>query len=292
MTLTYPITPRPKRIAAAFPGERGAYAELALKKAIPGVKTIPRRDFKHAFEALDSKESKLALVPVENSTEGTVNHVYDLLLKHSVVALAEVFVNIHHSLIINPETDPAHIRRVYSHPQALAQSRGYIDTMGYEAVQHHNTAAAVKMIKEKRILDGAAIASEEAARIYGMRIVATSIEDKKDNITRFLIITPQEYEAEMRELVNGRKDHKTSMVVGLHHESGALHTILGAIAQAGVNMTSINSRPTKEKPWEYVFHIDFEGDAKEPHIRDMLEQLTKMSAFLRVIGSYSTIYQD
>ncbi|MBN1170534.1 prephenate dehydratase [Candidatus Micrarchaeota archaeon] len=275
------------RIRAAFPGEHGAYSELALKKAIKRAETVACPHFADTFAAVAKGRVDCGLVPVENSTEGSVNQVYDLLLQHEVIALAEVFVNIHHMLIANPGTTIEDVKRVYSHPQALAQCREYLASRGLEAVQSYNTAGAVKTLKEKKLLDSAAIASEEAAEIYGMKILARKIEDKTDNCTRFLIIAKQEMEGRIREMLGRNGKYKTSLVFGLPHAPGALHTVLAEFAKSGANLTRIDSRPTKEKPWEYVFHVDFEGSTSDPAIGKMLERVQEKTAFLKVVGCYS-----
>lgn len=281
-----------KKIIAVYPGERGSFAEIALKNAVPFAEIRSRKSFIDTFHAINCQDARIALVPVENSNGGSVDQVYDLIAENHIVAIAEVYARIHHNLIINPQSSISDIKRVYSHPQALAQCREYLTRNGYEAVEYGNTAASVKMIKDRELYDSAAIASEEAASIFEMTIAERNIQDREDNITRFLIICKEGQDKELRGLFNGKKEHKTSLLIGLHHEPGALYQVLGIFASSGANLTRINSRPTRQNPWEYVFHIDFIGDCETPEISKMLDQVREKASFLKVIGSYSTIYGE
>ena len=300
-----------KTIKAAFPGVHGAYSEVALRKAFRKVEergrkveTVPRPQFKDAFIAVEEGKVDCGIVPIENSTEGSVNAVYDLFMKHGAIAIAEVFVNIHHMLVANPGTKVEEVTRVYSHPQALGQCRDFLSSRRLDAIQATNTAGAVKMIKEEGWKDAAAIAGEEAAKLYGMDILGRNIEDRGGNCTRFLIITRADNTRQMREelgfhaLTNGGAEsskngkYKTSLVFGLHHTVGALHTVLEKFAKYGANLTQINSRPTRERQWEYVFHVDFEGHIEDPKYAQMLVDILQATAFLKVIGSYGVVYSE
>ncbi len=279
---------------AAYQGVPGAFSELALKRAFPGVKTTACEQFSDAFQIVASGQAYSALLPVENSTEGSVSGVYDLLLKHDVVAIAEVVMKVRHMLIANPGTALGDVTRVYSHPQALAQCRDYIERNGYEAVEHRNTAGAVKMLRERRLIDAAAIASENAAALYGMRILERGIEDVKSNCTRFLLIARRGEEGYVRKAMGIARSGpcKTSIIFGLPHEPGSLCGVLREFERRGVNLTKIDSRPTKEKPWEYVFHVDFEGDAGARRIREMIGEIRRITSFLRVVGCYRVVYSE
>jgi len=279
---------------AAYAGVPGAYSHIALTRAFPSAKATAYPKFSDAFQIVSSGKAHCALLPVENSIEGSVMEVHDLLLQHDVVALAEVFLAIRHMLIANPGTTMDQIKKVYSHWQALAQCRDYITARGYEAIEYGNTAAAVEMLKAKGMNDAAAIASEDAATRYGMPILERGIEDQKGNCTRFLLIARTEEEEDVRRMmrINGSGPCKTSLVLGLNHEPGALYKMLGEFAERGINLTKINSRPTREKPWEYVFHVDFEGDRKTGVVRNALEAVGHLTTFLKVVGSYRVAYDE
>jgi chorismate mutase/prephenate dehydratase len=270
------------KLLVAFQGEAGAYSELAVKRVLPNAEACPKAQFEDVFDSLESGEVDCALVPVENSTEGSVSQVYDLLLQRDVAAVAEVFMRIEHMLISNQ--DAGRIKDVYSHPQALAQCRGYIMKHRLNPLPFHDTAAAVRMLKEKKLKDAAAIASENSAMMHGMRILARGIEDNKNNRTRFLLVVRKGEESIVK--LPKSKKRKTSLIFGLPHVPGSLHSVLGEIAKERINLTKIESRPTKKTPWEYIFHVDFEGDVNDAKVKKLLERIRKRTTFMKVVGCY------
>ncbi|NYZ79028.1 prephenate dehydratase [Candidatus Micrarchaeota archaeon] len=272
------------KLQVAFQGEPGAYSESAIKKILPNAGACPKTQFEDVFDSLESDDADCALVPVENCTEGSVNQVYDLLLQRNVSAIAEVFMRIEHMLIANPEAE--RMEGIYSHPQALAQCHGFITRNKLTPRPFHDTAAAVKMLKEKRVMDAAAIASESAAAMHGMKIVARSIEDNKNNYTRFLLVARKGDETAIAKLLPKSKKYKISLIFGLPHAPGSLHSVLGEIAKEGINLTKIESRPTKKTPWEYTFHVDFEADIKDAKVKRLLERVRRRTTFMKVVGCY------
>ncbi len=263
----------------AFQGEKGAYSEEAVIQFFgEEVETVPCRDLPTVFSSVESGRVDYGVVPVENSIEGSVNETYDLLLTTGLKVSGEIYLEIHHSLLAHPEADPRKIRRVYSHPQALAQCRVYLLSRGYEAVPSYDTAGAAKMIMEERVLDAAAIASERTAKLYGLKVIERNIEDYGRNYTRFLVIGDKDAEP--------TGNDKTSIIFSLPHTPGSLYHALEEFASRMINLTKIESRPTKHRPFEYYFFVDFEGHRLEERVREALEGLLGKSTFLKVLGSY------
>ncbi len=264
-----------------FQGEHGAYSEMAVKKAFPKAEAVPCASFYDAFGALENGEVEALLMPVENSTEGSVTPVYDLLAKTKFNAFKEVFLRIEHCLITNPKNRIEDIKDVYSHPQALGQCREFLKKSKYREIAYYDTAGAVKMIMESGRKDAAAIASEAAAGYYGMKIIEKNIEDNPNNITRFLALGK-----DMKTEFKKENRYKTSIIFSIKHEPGTLFRIVKAFAERNINMTKIESRPTKKTAWEYLFFVDFEGHCEDKNIVEALEEIEKNSFFVNVVGSY------
>lgn len=264
----------------AFQGERGAYSELAAMHFFPSSTPIPVRSFQEVIETLLSGLSDYAVVPIENSIEGSVNEVYDLLLQPNLYIIGETYQRIHHCLIAIEGNDLHSLREVYSHPQALAQCRHYITERRLSPVPVYDTAGAVKMIKESQNKRAAAIASKRAAEIYGMEILDTGIEDRKNNFTRFYVLSTQPADTDPS------GNDGTSIIFSVKHEPGSLVNILSEFAIRGINLTKIESRPTKETPWEYNFFTDFEGHIRDAKVKDVLKVIQPKTTFVKVLGSY------
>lgn len=267
----------------AFQGERGAYGEMATLQYFPDAKLVPLKSFQDVFDAANSNEVEYIVVPVENSIEGSINEIYDILLKAKMSVMGEVYQRVIHCLITNRNMKA--IRHVYSHPQALAQCRGYLQKKGLKPVPTYDTAGAVKMIKENKMLDSAAIASKRAAELYDMQILDEAIEDRRNNYTRFLVLSPKKNKK------GGKGDlhdsaHKTSIIFSVRHVPGALFGILGEFAKRKINLTKIESRPTKETPWEYNFYVDFEGHFQNKAVHEALMSIKPKTSYMKILGSY------
>jgi prephenate dehydratase len=262
----------------AFQGEPGAYGEIAALDYFPKAKLLPAKSFQTVFEMLESGKADFAVVPIENSIEGSINETYDLLLKTSMVVYGEIYQRIRHCLIANPGTSNSEIRSVYSHPQALAQCRAYLQKKGLEPIPTYDTAGAVKLVKQEKMIQAAAIASKRAANLYGMRILEESIEDKKNNYTRFLILS------NVQSKPTGHDG--TSIIFSVRHTPGALYGILEEFAKRRINLTKIESRPTKEVPWEYNFYVDFEGHSHDKEIKELIKAVKKKTLYIKILGSY------
>ena len=263
----------------AFQGELGAYSEEAASHFFqPPIQLKPCESLDDVFKVVEQEEVEFGVVPIENSLEGSISRVYDLLLDSSLRVCGEIELRVIHCLIASPETQPDSIKRVYSHPQALGQCRGFLKHLGCELVPTYDTAGSAKMIKEQGIRDGAAIASARAAEIYGMKIIATEIEDNPNNFTRFFILSKQDSPPSGND--------KTSIVFSAKDKPGALYDSLKVFSQRNINLTKIESRPTRQKPWEYNFYLDFEGHREGKIAREALNNLDKISLFVKVLGSY------
>ena len=265
--------------AVAFQGERGAYSESAVYQFFGADTEVkPCREFREVFESVKRLETEFGVVPVENSLEGSVTQNYDLFLKYNLKVCGEVIVKVEHCLISNPGTSLEAIKTVYSHPQALAQCRTFLEQFGRELIPTYDTAGSVKMLKEKGLKDAAAVASERAAKLYGMKVLARDIADNHENYTRFFVLSNED------STVTGKD--KTSIIFSAAHAPGSLYHALGEFAKREINLTKIESRPTKQTPWEYNFYLDFEGHRTEKRCAEALKALEKYAAFIKILGSY------
>ncbi len=263
----------------AFQGERGAYSESAVFQFFGADTNVkPCQDFKDVFDSVCAQDTRFGVVPVENSLEGSVTQNYDLFLRYDLKVCGEVVVKVEHYLIANPGTALEDIKTVYSHPQALAQCRSFLEDFRRELIPTYDTAGSVKMIKEKGLRNAAAIASERAAKIYGMHILANDIADNPENYTRFFVLSAEDSAPTGKD--------KTSIIFSAKHEPGSLYHALGEFAKRNINLTKIESRPTKKTAWEYNFYLDFEGHRTEPRCREALLSLEKYAIFVKVLGSY------
>jgi prephenate dehydratase len=261
----------------AFQGEPGAYSEMAIIQYFRNSRLVPMKSLQDVFNGLKHGHVDFGVVPIENSIEGSVNETYDLLLDTNFVVSGEIYLRVRHCLIVN-KSGGSNIQSVYSHPQALAQCRRYLQGRKLATIATYDTAGAVKMIKQKKNMKEAAIASRRAAELYDMEILEEGIEDNKNNFTRFLIMS------KIRTKSTGHDG--TSMIFSVKHIPGALYNILQEFASRNINLTKIESRPTKEKPWEYNFYVDFEGHIDNEIINVAVESIKKKAAFIKILGSY------
>lgn len=268
----------------AFQGERGAYSEAAaLKHFGAATETVPCESFDALFAAVESGACERGLAPIENSVAGSIHRNYDLLLQHSLHIVGEHHLRVRHCLIGLPGVALAEIRKVISHPQALAQCEHYLRSLPHvRAEVAYDTAGSVKLVKEAGARQVAAIASRRAAQVYGMSILAEGIEDDPANFTRFLAIAPQPVSLE--DTPPG--EAKTSIVFTLKNAPGSLFKALSVFALRDLDLTKIESRPLVGKVWEYLFYVDFVGSVAEMPVKRALEHLAEYALMLRVLGSY------
>ncbi len=266
-------------IEVAFQGQAGAYSqEAAFSFFGASVQTRPCETLDEVFKLVQDGGLPYGIVPVENSQEGSISRSYDLLLDSEVMVCGEAQIRVSHCLLANHGTTPGGLKKVYSHPQALAQCQAYLRRLGCELIPSYDTAGSARMIKDKQLMDSAAVASARAARIYDMNILAREIEDNPRNTTRFFVLGKQDSPPTGHD--------KTSIVFLLKHRPGTLHEALGEFSGRGINLTKIESRPTRQKPWEYNFYLDFEGHRTDAAIQETLGRLEDISLFLKVLGSY------
>lgn len=268
-----------KRVKVAFQGEPGAYSENAVYDFFgSSVQPVPCKMFSDVFESVEFGKTDFSAVPIENSIEGSVNQVYDLFLDHNVKVCGETVLRIINCLIANPGAKISSIKVIYSHPQALAQCRNFLERLGCELIPTYDTAGSVKLIKEKKLIDAAAVAGQRAAEIYEMKILVKDIADNKNNYTRFFILSNED--------TPPSGNDKTSIIFATKHVPGALYKVLEEFAMRRINLTKIESRPTKKKPWEYNFYLDFEGHRNETKCLEALEGLEAKARFVKILGSY------
>jgi chorismate mutase/prephenate dehydratase len=282
-------TTKNRRIHVAFQGERGAYSEEAVltyfqQTAKQEITVKPCRTLYDTFEALEQHKVDYAVVPVENSLEGSVNETYDLLLNSPLKVCGEIHLRIRHSLIARPDATLNTVKTVYSHPQALAQCRNYLRKLGVKSAAAYDTAGSVKNLKRRKTNTIAAIASKRAAEIYNMKILAEGIEDNPNNYTRFFTLCFNDAEP--------TGSDKTSIVFSAKHVPGALYKALKEFADRNINLTKIESRPTRQKLWEYNFYLDFEGHREDPKCSQALNALSQKQMLTKILGSYPKAKQQ
>jgi len=261
----------------SFQGERGAYSEAAAKSFFnKDVKTIPLTTFAEILKNTSKNITEYSILPVENSLEGSVGESYDLLYSTDLNATGEIYYRIEHCLIGFGKMEE--IDTVYSHPQALGQCRKFIENKNMKTIPTYDRAGSIKIIKELNEKKCACIASKEAASIYNMPIIAENIANNLNNYTRFLILSK-------KESLESDND-KTSIIFSIKHEPGSLYRIIENFNKNNVNLTKIESRPTKTNTWEYNFYVDFEGHQKNTKILEMLNKIKEETLFIKILGSY------
>ncbi|HPG39989.1 MAG TPA: prephenate dehydratase [bacterium] len=264
----------------AFQGARYAFSEIAAKQFFGATITcIPCKSFDNVFETVVNNQADFGIVPVENSLTGSIHRNYDLLLEHELLIVGEVRLRVEQHLIANPGITLDEIRTVYSHPQALEQCRLFLASLpNVEPVASYDTAGSVKMIRDNKIMNAAAIASRLAADTYQMQIIKEVIEDIPENFTRFLILAVADKKL-------GPAD-KTSIVFSMKNIPGALFKALSVFALRDIDLLKIESRPLRGKPWEYIFYLDFAGNMQQEGPQNAIRHLKEMTNLLKVLGSY------
>ncbi len=266
-------------VKVAFQGERGAFSEdAAIKFFGEGIDFLPCVHLEDVFQAVAEDNVSFGVVPVENSQAGSINETYDLLLTYPLNIFAEVVLRISHCLMALPGEKLADIKTIYSHPQALAQCEEFLTKLKVEIMPSYDTAGSAKMIKENQWKGFAAIASKRAADIYGLEVLMPQIETNINNYTRFFAISKQKAEP--------AEKNKTSLVFSVRHIPGALYKALGIFATRNINLTKLESRPSRSKPWEYVFYVDFEGHLDGDIYREAIRELRREATFVKILGSY------
>jgi prephenate dehydratase len=273
-----------RSLRTGIQGELGAFSQQAARQLLGAkVQVVPYPTFESVFNALHAGKIASAVIPIENTLAGSVHENYDHLLHFDVRIAAETNVRIVHNLIVPPGVRFRDLRKVYSHPVALNQClKFFVRFPRLEPVPSYDTAGSVKMVMEKPEPGAAAIASDVAAAIYGGTVLKRSIEDDRRNFTRFFLLYPS------RKLPRPPRARawKTSLVFTTRNVPGALFRGLSAFALRDLNLTKIESRPLRGKPWEYLFYLDLLGRESEPEVQNALRHLGEIADFLRVLGTY------
>ena len=263
----------------AFQGEEGSFTEEAIiKQFSDNCEKIACKELSEVFKKVENNECDYAVIPIENSIEGTITESYDLLLESKLKICNEINLRIKHYLLANKKIALNKIKNIYSHTQAFGQCKKFLNRLNAKKIPVYNTAASVKLLKEKKLVDSAAICGIRAANLYNMEILAERIEDQDNNSTRFFVLSVNDSE------ITGQD--KTSIIFSTKHESGALYQILRILYENNINLTKIESRPTKLKPWEYYFYLDFEDHRLKKNIINSLNKIKENTVFMKIIGSY------
>ncbi len=279
-----------KKLRVAFQGELGAFSQQAIQQFY-GRNAEPTacQRFDQVFAALARGEVDAAALPIENTLHGSVHENYDLLLKHDLAIVAETNVRIVHNLMVRPDANFRHLRRVASHPVALNQCLDFFAKYKQlEKVVYYDTAGSVKRLMAEGSREEGAIASELAAHIYGAKIIKKSIEDDRRNFTRFFLLERASHPIP-RPRVSGKKEWKTSIVFTTRNIPGSLFRTLGVFALRDLSLAKIESRPLRGKPWEYLFYVDLLASGDDPRLEKALGHLAELSDFQRVLGTYFAV---
>jgi prephenate dehydratase len=266
-------------IKVAFQGVDGAYSDEAVRDYFgPEVDTLPCRTLEEMFPAVENGRADYALLPVESAVAGSVAGAYELLLQRDLRINAEVILRVRHMLMANEGTELATVRRVRSHPQALAQCQRYLGRHNLTPEPTFDTAGSARELAAHPESDVAVIASALAAELYGLEILDRSIEDFHFNYTRFFLLGMDDPPRAQRT--------KTSVVFSTRHRPGALYKCMGEFASRGINLTKIESRPRLNQPWRYTMYLDFEGHCQDVAVEAALIGLLRHASFVKLLGSY------
>lgn len=279
------MTDTKQDLVVGYQGTEGAYSELAARRHFADagrpVRCLGYHSFREMLEALKAGAIDYAVLPIENSIAGSINESYDLLAKMGLFLVGEEFQPIAHCLIGAEDVPVSDIRRVYSHPVALAQCGEFLETLEDCHVEAFvDTAMAVEKVKRDGDPAQAAIASEQAAKLHGLPVLRRGIADHPENYTRMVIVAPEAAHYERGVAC------KTSLIFSTTHEQGALARCIGIFAERGLNLTKIESRPKPDTPFEYIFYMDFEGNIDREATQAALDDLESVTTFLIVLGSY------
>ncbi len=266
-----------KKKQVAFLGPAGSYSHQATH-LIFGLdsRLIPKKDIESVITEVVTGRAELGVVPVENSTEGIINRTLDMMVNSRLFVSQEIILPIHNCLLSNTTMD--RIEKVYSHPQALAQCRRWLMDNLPDAQTVETPSTSDAAVEATRHEGAAAIASALSASIYGLDILEENINDLSENITRFWVVS--------RTMFSMHGQAKTSIIVTLENTPGSLYHAIGIFAGKGINLTKIESRPSKKNPWEYVFFIDFQGNLEDAHVKEAMEELKSYTREIIILGSY------
>jgi len=265
----------------AYQGEPGAFSEAAARRVDPDPQLVPCRSFEEVFETVEAGPATYGVLPIENSIGGSIHRNYDLLLAHDLPIVAEVELPVVHHLLALPGATLDGLRRVYSHPQGLAQCERFLRTLTQvEIIATYDTAGSAKMVADAGLTDAGAIASARAGEVFGLTSLAASVQDFDDNLTRFIVVgrTPLKHAVA----------DKMSIVFTLPNEPGSLFKALSVFALRGIDLTKLESRPIPGRPWEYRFYVDLAVARDEVTGTRALAHLAEFAPMLRTLGTYAS----
>jgi prephenate dehydratase len=281
-----PMVASGDRVRVAYQGEPGAFSEDAVGAAFPDAEAIPCRTIRAAFGEVTSGRTEAAVLPMENSQAGSINETYDLLLRsESLRILGEMVVRVDHALMGIPGARLEDVRRVFSHPQALAQCDEFLLELEAETIAVHDTAGAARMVAEEGRLDHAAVAGVRAAELTGLAVLAERIQTYPENATKFAVVGDPEQGA----LPNLGRPEKTSMVFVVADRPGSLYRALQPLAERNINLTKLESRPRRGAPFDYVFYVDLSAPLDQPEVEEALEEVRRHTSMLKALGSYPVL---
>ena len=263
----------------AYQGEPGAFSEAAARKIDAVAELLPCHAFEDVFDAVNAERASYGVLPIENSIGGSIHRNFDLLLEHQLLIVGEVEQPVVHNLLALQGTTMGMVKRVYSHPQALAQCDRFLRGLtGVEVIATYDTAGSAKLIVDEGLTDAAAIASARAAEVFGLATLHRAIQDYEHNVTRMIVIGPKP--------LSETPADKTSIVFSLSNEPGALFKALSVFALRGIDLTKLESRPIPGRKWEYLFYADLAAAQDAVPCGRALAHLTEFAPMLRVLGSY------
>ena len=266
-------------LEVAFQGEDGSFGqEVAFNLFGRSVKTRQCDTVEEVYNLVQQDSLTHGIIPVENSQEGSIGSTYDLLLESSLLVCGEAQIRTTYSLAGNKSSTLSSLKKIYAHPQALGQCQAFLRHLGCELIPTYHTLGTVKMIKEKRLSDSAIVAGEGVAFASDLKILAREIEDTRWNSTRFFLLGKHD--------APPTGSDKTSIVTLLKHEPGTLYQVIKEFAEREINLSKVETRPTRKTPWEYHFYIDFEGHRLDGKIMEALEKIEQACLFMKVLGSY------
>lgn len=268
---------------AAFQGVHGAYSEVAAHTLFGrACQTLPKETFEKVFEAVEKGKADRGVIPIENSLAGSIHQNYDLLLSHHLYIVGETHLRIEHVLMCHPKSSARSLATVRSHPQALAQcSRFFARNTRLKPVAFFDTAGAAKYIADTHVRDTGAIASEYAAKLYGLKILRRHVENQPNNFTRFLAIGKKMWKPR-----RGSRSKCSLAFRPAKNEVGILFRILGVFALRGIDLLKVESRPDPHSPFEYLFYLDLDGSPEEKKVAKALDHLQEMVTHFRLLGVY------
>lgn len=262
----------------AVQGEKGSFSEIIASKLFMNSKILSCKSFNELFSAIENGLAEYAVLPVENSTEGRIREATNLLMTSNLDVVDEGNLKIIHCLISKEKIDIQRIERIYGHPEAISQCRKFLSSLKCEIISWYDGAGAVELIKSTEFT--ALIASERVADIYKLQVIKKCIQDLSDNTTRFFVLS--------NKTTHSTGKDKTTIYFSTKHHSGALYEILGVLKEYKINMTRLESIPSGNRPWEYFFLVDVEGHKEDSELKEAIQKMNHMTAFLKIIGSYPT----